>query len=227
MLRNSVKGANGTEIPLQFCSMLPGLIRRRGVTSGSVPVAEQPGEIVGRKPDPQRRAELLQDVVGYLLDRGIHQTSLRPLANELGTSTYTFVYHFGSKEELVTLALEEVAVRSGEALDGFGEDGSVDSFVHDWWDWNVDHDSLRTARILTDARSLVRVQPEMFRPFVERARFDLFDALSSRLAHEAGAAEDAEMMVATLTGALVDLVAVEDLGRGAVTVERLLARVAV
>ena len=161
---------------------------------------------MGRKPDPERRAELLQDVVAYLLDRGIHQTSLRPLANELGTSTYTFVYHFGSKEELITQALDQVATRSEEALASFGADGSVDTFVHDWWDWNVTADGLRTARVLTDARSLVRVQPELFRPFVERARGDLHDALAAHLGDGADSADDAEMIVATLTGALADLV---------------------
>lgn len=181
---------------------------------------------MGRKPDPERRAELLRDVVGYLLDRGIHQTSLRPLANELGTSTYTFVYHFGSKEALVTQALQQIADRSAEALSGFGVDGTLDAFVHDWWDWNVSVDVLRTARVMTDARSLVRVQPEMFRPFVEMVRADLSAALSARLGVDGGQTDDAEMMVATLTGALEDLVAVDDADRGAACVERLLARVA-
>jgi AcrR family transcriptional regulator len=191
-----------------------------------VPAASRTGAAVGRKPDPERRAELLQDVVAYLLDRGIHQTSLRPLANELGTSTYTFVYHFGSKEELVTQALGQVAKRTALALGEFGKDGSVDAFVHDWWDWNVNIDSLRTARVLTDARSLVRVQPQLFRPFVERAREDLSTALTQRLLAEDGSAEDAPMMVATLTGALSELVGAEGADRGAATVERLLAAVA-
>lgn len=181
---------------------------------------------MGRKPDPERRAELLQDVVAYLLDRGIHQTSLRPLANELGTSTYTFVYHFGSKEELVTQALEKVAERAADALTSFGEDGTVDGFVHGWWDWNVEEDQLRTARVITDARSLVRVQPELFRPFVERTRHDFVAALAGRLGAEGGSTDDADMMVAALTGTLAELVGAEDADSGAAKVERLLQAVA-
>lgn len=180
---------------------------------------------MGRRPDPERRAELLSDVVAYLLDRGIHQTSLRPLANELGTSTYTFVYHFGSKEDLVTEALGEVARRSAAVLAAFGDGGGVDAFVHDWWAWNVETDDLRTARVITDARSLVRVQPELFRPFVETVRADLTAAVADRLG-SSGDGADADVIVATLTGALADLVAVDDIGRGTALVERLLERVA-
>lgn len=181
---------------------------------------------MGRKPDPERRAELLHDVVAYILDRGIHQTSLRPLANRLGTSTYAFVYHFGSKEELLTCALNEVAARNAEAIEGFGPDGTLAGFVHDYWNWNVDTDGLRTARIITDARSLVRVQPRLFRPFVERTREDLHVALSARLKSVGMSDDDAEMILATLSGALADLVGFDDSERGAATVERLLARVA-
>jgi len=196
------------------------------MSPGSSRAPSHAGELVGRKPDPERRAELLQDVVAYLLDKGIHQTSLRPLANELGTSTYTFVYHFGSKEELVTQALDKVAERAADVLTGFGADGTVDAFVHDWWDWNVDDDKLRTARVITDARSLVRVQPELFQPFVERTRHDFVTALGDRLGSEGGNAVDACMMVAALTGTLAELIGAEDADRGAATVERLLAAVA-
>ena len=184
------------------------------------------GELVGRKPDPERRAELLQEVVSYLLDSCIHQTSLRPLANELGTSTYTFVYHFGSKEKLITMALDQVAQRAADVLTGFGDDGTVHGFVRDWWDWNVDDDQLETARIITDARSLVRVQPELFQPFVERTRHDFVTALAARLSSEGGVSDDACMMVAALTGTLAELVGAEDADRGAATVERLLLAVA-
>jgi len=181
---------------------------------------------VGRKPDPERRAELLRDVVAYLLDHGIHQTSLRPLANELGTSTYAFVYHFGSKETLITCALDEVANRSAAAIEGFGRDGTVDGFVHDYWKWNVEVDSLRTARVLGDARSLLRIQPELFGPFVERSRDDTHVALTACLVREGRSADDAFMLFATLTGALADLAGPEDTSRSASTLERMLARVA-
>jgi AcrR family transcriptional regulator len=66
---------------------------------------------VGRKPNPDRKPELLEAVVGYVAEHGLGDLSLRPLAEALGVSTYTLVYHFGSKEQLVVEVLASVEAR--------------------------------------------------------------------------------------------------------------------
>src|SRR5918994_46978 len=53
--------------------------------------------VVGRKPNPERKPELLRAVVAELARSGLAGVSLRPLAHALGGSTYTPAYHFGSK----------------------------------------------------------------------------------------------------------------------------------
>jgi AcrR family transcriptional regulator len=64
---------------------------------------------MGRHPDPQRRAKLLDEVVGYLSQHGVAGVSLRPIARELGVSVNALVHHFGSKDELVVAALRRAA----------------------------------------------------------------------------------------------------------------------
>jgi len=64
---------------------------------------------MGRHPDPQRRAKLLDEVVGYLSQHGVAGVSLRPVARELGVSVNALVHHFGSKDELVVAALRRAA----------------------------------------------------------------------------------------------------------------------
>jgi len=64
---------------------------------------------MGRHPDPQRRAKLLDEVVGYLGQHGLAGVSLRPVARELGVSVNALVHHFGSKDELVVAALRRAA----------------------------------------------------------------------------------------------------------------------
>jgi AcrR family transcriptional regulator len=49
-----------------------------------------------------RRTELTEAALDYVLDHGLIGLSLRPLAAALGTSDRMLVYHFGSKEQLVT-----------------------------------------------------------------------------------------------------------------------------
>ena len=64
---------------------------------------------MGRHPDPERRAELLDEVVGYLGRHGVAGVSLRPIARALGVSVNALVHHFGSKDELVVAALRRAA----------------------------------------------------------------------------------------------------------------------
>jgi AcrR family transcriptional regulator len=61
-----------------------------------------------RRPDPDRREELEEALVDYVLAHGISNLSLRPLAEALGVSTYSLVYHFGSKDGVVEAILARV-----------------------------------------------------------------------------------------------------------------------
>lgn len=60
-------------------------------------------------PRGQSRERLLNAAVHYLGTRGISDLSLRQLADALGTSHRMLIYHFGSKEGLVTAVLNTVA----------------------------------------------------------------------------------------------------------------------
>jgi len=52
-----------------------------------------------------RRDQLLEGAVQYVLRHGIGDLTLRPLAAALGTSDRMLVYHFGGKEQLIDEAL--------------------------------------------------------------------------------------------------------------------------
>jgi len=60
---------------------------------------------VARLVDLDRRTALLDDVVDYLSERGLANVSLRPMARELGVSVNSLMHHFGSKDDLIILAL--------------------------------------------------------------------------------------------------------------------------
>lgn len=51
--------------------------------------------------NPQRQAELLDQILDYLQDRTLASLTFRTLAGGLGISSYVLVYHFGSREELL------------------------------------------------------------------------------------------------------------------------------
>ena len=49
-----------------------------------------------------RKDELIESLIAYLLENGLADLSLRPLAAGTGTSARLLIYHFGSKEDLLT-----------------------------------------------------------------------------------------------------------------------------
>ena len=70
-----------------------------------------------------RRPELLAGAVEYILDNGVAELTLRPLAEALGVTHATLLRHFGSKEELVKEVI--TAIRLGllkNLRDSVGDD---------------------------------------------------------------------------------------------------------
>lgn len=55
-----------------------------------------------------RRPELLDAAVEYILEHGIAELSLRPMADELGISHSTLIRQFGTKEALVKEVIERI-----------------------------------------------------------------------------------------------------------------------
>lgn len=55
-----------------------------------------------------RRPELLGAAVEYVLDHGLCDLSLRPMAKEIGVTHATLLRHFGTKEDLVTEVVEHI-----------------------------------------------------------------------------------------------------------------------
>ena len=58
-----------------------------------------------------RRDELISKSLDYFLRHGVAGLSLRPLAGEIDTSARMVVYHFGSKDGLITAVMDEVRAR--------------------------------------------------------------------------------------------------------------------
>jgi AcrR family transcriptional regulator len=82
--------------------------------------------------DDYRKQRLLQATADYLLEHGLGELSLRPLAAALGTSARMLVYYFGSKEELLVEALTEV--RRRQYVDLYREEATGGP-LRQYWQW--------------------------------------------------------------------------------------------
>ncbi len=66
---------------------------------------------VTRTPDPAKKPALLEQIVDHFLDKSLSTLTFRSLAAALDVSTFTPVYHFGSRSQLVRDIMETIANR--------------------------------------------------------------------------------------------------------------------
>ncbi len=127
----------------------------------------------------EREDALLDAVADYLVANGIAECTFRSLAQALDTSTYTFVYHFGTKAQLIDAALRHVSrreieeVRSWMAADegvadaGLGpEAGGVGLVMRRYWSWCLRPSHRQVMRLFFEAGNLAQRQPELYPPVV-------------------------------------------------------------
>ncbi|MFC0587961.1 TetR/AcrR family transcriptional regulator [Novosphingobium aquiterrae] len=65
----------------------------------------------------QAKETMVQAMVGHVLQHGVADASLRPLARAAGTSDRMLIYHFGSKQALIAEILTALGKLYGETLD--------------------------------------------------------------------------------------------------------------
>jgi AcrR family transcriptional regulator len=173
---------------------------------------------MGRHPDPERRAELLDEVVGYLGRNGVAGVSLRPIARELGVSVNALVHHFGSKDELVVAALR----RAAEIQRGVEEPWrrkvphlSTADLQRRWWRWiNRSPENLALVRLGLEAATLDATASGL--PGDVRAeqisfwREDIAAGLIADGIKPENAEREASLAKATFTGLVLDLLATGD-----------------
>ena len=173
---------------------------------------------MGRKPNPERKPELLRAVVAELSRSGLAGVSLRPLAHALGVSTYTLSYHFGSKEQLLAEALTYVEEEQRRLVAGWtaelGSEPSAAAVIERYWAWVSRPENLAQVRLVFEV--LTSPQGAELLPGEHRRR--LMSAWVELIAgelHAQGvpkrrASVEATITASALAGMVLDLLATGD-----------------
>jgi AcrR family transcriptional regulator len=188
---------------------------------------------VGRRPDVERRVELLDAVVAYLGQNGLAAVSLRPMANSIGVSVNALVHHFGSKEDIVVAALRRANETQIAVLDrwlardpGLG----IADLLRRWWRW-MNSSPARLAHIRLGIEAAAMEATASGLPGDVRAeqiglwRLDI----ERRLANEGMPPDrvelEASLLKAMFTGIVVDLLATGERRRLGAALELGLSRI--
>jgi AcrR family transcriptional regulator len=166
-----------------------------------------------RHPDPLRKPQLLGEILEYLLDKSLASVSFRTIAQALDCSTYTLVYHFGTRDQLLSEIVAAVSTRA-TVIDELMQSSSntLDRYfagLEESWEWTLQPRNRQLQRLEFEAALIEAVEPNTHT--FSRSLFDTWlrigrSALTS-LGLDAGTAEiEGRLVVDTFYGIQYDFV---------------------
>ncbi|MBN2623250.1 MAG: TetR/AcrR family transcriptional regulator [Acidimicrobiales bacterium] len=164
---------------------------------------------------PSARERLLDAAVDHAARHGVSDLSLRQLATALGTSHRMLIYHFGSKEGLLTEIVRRVESRQRAQVAALaGDDPTSPTSLAELWDHFADESLWPWERLFFE----VYAQALQGRPHARGLLDEAIDAWIDPLAEvlvargtpPAHARDDARLMLAVTRGLLLDLLATRD-----------------
>jgi AcrR family transcriptional regulator len=175
---------------------------------------------VPRHPDPERKPQLVIEILDYLLDKPLASVSFRTIARALGFSTYTLVYHFGTRANL----LSEVVAAASARVTGIEQrlqrnPGTLDVYFDGLvmsWQWTLDPRNRQLQRLEFEAALIEAVEPETHT--FSRALYETWlriggESLVSLGLSEKDAALETRLLVDTFYGIQYDFVLNNDAPR--------------
>jgi AcrR family transcriptional regulator len=183
--------------------------------------------MAGRPVDHQRRAELLDAVVDYTVEHGFSEVSWRPVAAALGVSPTTLVHRFGTKEQMLAAVLGRLRERIRAATNGqAGDQPRLPAAARAAWTRTSDPRQWAEMRLFFAAYGRALQAPQQFEGFLDRVVADWMSDLvvaQGPGADPAAAARTATLVIATIRGLLLDLLATGDQERVKDAAENFLA----
>ena len=168
-----------------------------------------------RKSDPKRREQFEAAIVEHVRKHGFADLSLRTLASALGVSTFALVYHFGSKEGVVDVAMQAVRTHHMQMfrhwMDAPGS--SPPALMRRYWDWWMARHDRDDSRLSYEVLGTALRDPARF-PHVAESRRQWIHVVADSGVQYGLSQQDSEtmasLMIATIIGLQIDFLATGD-----------------
>ena len=173
--------------------------------------------MAGRPVDHRRRAELLDAITDYAVEQGFSELTWRPVAAALGVTSNTLVHHFGTKEQMFQAVLKRLRERLVAATDEIlAGRADLATAARRTWEWTSDSRRGQEFRLFFAVYGRALQAPQQFSEFLEQVVADWMGSLCTVQGPEidpATAARNATLVIATIRGLLLDLLATGDQDR--------------
>jgi len=162
-----------------------------------------------------RKAELLDAAIQFVTEHGVGNLSLRPLAEGIGTSARLLIFHFGTKEKLLTEILGEVQARFQAVVTSMpqehGSGGRAP--MRRFWDHMTRPENLPLLRVLYTAHFIALENQSEFGPYLTDTSRNWVSLIESRLHGPLRNKAIATLCAAVFDGLIIELLATGDLRR--------------
>jgi AcrR family transcriptional regulator len=116
-------------------------------------------------PKTTRRDDLLNASIDFILQNGVADLSLRPLAAAVGSKARLLIYHFGSKDSLVAEAMVIIRDRVQRAFADIvsnRKDRTPGAVMHTFWEWATDSSHQQYLRLFFEVHGLALQKPDPY-----------------------------------------------------------------
>jgi AcrR family transcriptional regulator len=169
-----------------------------------------------RMADERRPAELLNAIVAYLVQHGVTELSLRPLAKAVGSSPRVLLYYFGSKENLVVQAVKSLREhqRAGISKMRAAHYEQPSDACRAIWKQMSAPESEAMFRLSLETYVLALRHPDLFGDFLSSSTENWLGFLSEPLLHKGASVAEARayatVVVSGFRGFMLDYCASRD-----------------
>jgi AcrR family transcriptional regulator len=160
-----------------------------------------------------RRTELRDKALDYTLEHGLAGLSLRPLAEQLGTSARLLIFHFGSKEGLITAVMDEVRNRVQRSFMSLMQSPHVSESMRSFWEWTTSRENSPYVRLLFEVQVLALQNPAHYGRYLEDSSSSWRSLIEASLPPSPDRRTTATLCAAVIDGLVMEYFSTGDLER--------------
>ena len=166
---------------------------------------------LANRPASNRKEQLRDAALAYLVEHGLTGVSLRPMAAQLGTSARILIFHFKSKEGLMTEVMEELHARLQASFLKLSEspDRSVPPLKR-FWLWARDRKNFLYLRLLYESQIAAARDGKQYGRHLKKSSTDWQRLVFQRLSESVRSQEMATLCIAVFDGLFLELIVTGD-----------------
>jgi AcrR family transcriptional regulator len=171
---------------------------------------------MGRRKDLNRTQELLDSCCDFVEAQGLGDFTLRPLAAAIGVSPRTLLYHFGSREQILILAIQrsrerrlntaakmlarpDAVVKVGDASAGFGS--VIESIAASMWEESIAPEARPFFLLFYEAYTMTLRNPNRYQKLLDQLSGEAHTLVKNTLTGVGMPAAAASAIASELIGA--------------------------